>query len=214
MPLSLLPPINLSSARELVKFEVVCTGRLAQPRPTLFSHDSSTSSHSASTEASTSSSSRRNRPSLSPEALLVHAFGPQALKRLPAPTASGSTTSSGGQTSSGSPPSSVTSALSLSRATSRSSKGKRKERHDVHPPPPPRGTFRSVSKSAKSITHSEGKLPLTELMPFGHCSSEPQEESMRHNPSCECERKPEREPPMSPEIWREKVEERRERIFK
>ncbi|KAL5523174.1 hypothetical protein ACEPAF_1441 [Sanghuangporus sanghuang] len=207
MSLSLLPPLNLSSTREFVKFEVACAGRPSPPRPVLPSCDSFSSSASS---TDTSTSARKNRPSLSPEALLIHAFGPSALSRLTPPTSAGSATSEcQANTHQTHPVSSVTSVCS--RASSNSSKRGRKEKHDIHPAPPPLGTFRSVAKSTRTSTPYGFKLPLTELMPFGAQRDDSQAEFKRHTASCECERNPEREFPIPPELWRKKVEERLQR---
>ncbi|KAL5499145.1 hypothetical protein ACEPAH_1663 [Sanghuangporus vaninii] len=209
MPLSLLPPLslNLSSTREFVKFEVTCTDRPVPVRPVLPSSDSFSSSASS---TDTSTSARKNRPSLSPEALLIHAFGPSALSRLTPPTSAGSATSECQATTHQTPSvSSVPSARS--RASLNSSKRGHKEKHDIHPAPPPLGTFRSVAKSTRTSTPYGLKLPLTELMPFGAQRDVSQGEFNRHTASCECERNPEREFPISPELWREKVEERLQR---
>ncbi|KAL5480881.1 hypothetical protein ACEPAI_9822 [Sanghuangporus weigelae] len=207
MPLSLLPPLNLSSTREFVKFEVTCTDRPAPARPVLPSCDSFSSSASS---TDTATSARKNRPSLSPEALLIHAFGPAALSRLTPPTSAGSDTSECQANSHQTP--SVSSVPSApSRASSNSSKRGRKEKHDIHPAPPPLGTYRSVAKSTRTSTPHGFKLPLTELMPFGAQRDDSQVEFKRHTPSCECERNLEREFPISPELWQEKVEERLQR---
>ncbi|KAL5522581.1 hypothetical protein ACEPAG_8598 [Sanghuangporus baumii] len=207
MPLSLLPPLNLSSTREFVKFEVTCTGRPAPARPVLPSCDSFSSSASS---TDTSTSARKIRPSLSPEALLIHAFGPSALSRLTPPTSAGSATSECQANTHQTP--SVSSVPSApSRTSSNSSKRERKEKHDIHPAPPPLGTFRSVAKTSRTSTPYGSKLPLTELMPFGAQRDDSRMEFKRHTASCECERNPEREFPISPELWREKVEERLQR---
>ncbi|EJC97669.1 uncharacterized protein FOMMEDRAFT_171597 [Fomitiporia mediterranea MF3/22] len=191
MPLTLLPTVSLSSAQEFLTFEVTCTGRPSL-RPALSSQDSFASSHSGS--SNTSATPRRSRPTLSPEALLVHAFGPSALSRFSPPIGNE------GQTS------------QSSSSSSRDSSKSRRRKHSINtsslPPQPPPGTFRSTPKPVKIPSN---QLSLSELNPFQMHGGDSMEELRGDMSSRECERSSIREPLMSPVKWREKVEGRVQR---
>lgn len=191
MPLQVLQAFELPAQQNFLQFEVTFSGRCV--RPSLSSHGSVTS-----TSTNDSSSSQRSRPTLLPEALLTHAYGPSALKRVK-PASSPITTCT--QISEGHSPSSTRTSSTRSSSTERSHR-------DSYPTPPPRGTFRSAAKPPKKIAT---QLSLSELGPFQlHSSSSVVEGEENGSPRKDKDTN-ERERPMSQEEWREKAEERQMR---
>ncbi|KAI5123233.1 hypothetical protein M0805_001322 [Coniferiporia weirii] len=179
MPLILLPPlVLLPPSCDFVGIDVECPALI---RPSL----STNSSYSSSSTACSSKASRKKayRPSLTPEDLRAHAFGPRLHVRdtvnvpIVQPTRSSSLSS-----------------VECSSSRSPMSESRRK-RYNL-PSPPPRGTFRSATlipesarlTCARSSSHGEGERSMQE--PCGSV---------------------EREPPMLPGRWRQKADERLER---
>ncbi|PAV15249.1 hypothetical protein PNOK_0901000 [Pyrrhoderma noxium] len=139
----------------------------------------------------------RKRPTLPPETLLCHAFGPSALDKWTAASSKSPVSCSFSTPSSSSVSSSSSSSPESVVPPPEPKKTSLSYNHGQLPKTPPPGTFRSAPKVSKRIVlHPEDDINnIVDLVACITEDSDPQE----------------REPPMSASLWRKKAEERAER---
>ena len=201
MALSFIAEADIPPSKRYLKVQIASSEPLRPPplikTQELYPPSISTDSNSGSFVPLTmnqSLSTVRKRPTLPPETLLCHAFGPSALDKWTAASSKSPSSCSFSTPSS----SSISSSSSSSPESVVSSPEPKKSSLSYQlPKTPPPGTFRSAPKVSKRIvSHPEDDINnIVDLVACITEDSDPQE----------------REPPMSASLWRKKAEERAER---